>query len=88
MAFRTGVNLDGLADFSGRHQVAELALFGSCLREDFGSESDIDILVTFKPEAKVSLTGGHGRRTLTALRSSRRLGSPSGTEVLYSPLRP
>lgn len=55
MALHIGVNLDGLADFSSRHQVAELALFGSCLREDFGPESDIDILVTFKPEAKVSL---------------------------------
>ncbi len=55
MALHTGVNLDGLADFSSRHQVAELAFFGSCLREDFGPESDIDILVTFKAEAKVSL---------------------------------
>ncbi|OPZ75920.1 MAG: Nucleotidyltransferase domain protein [Actinobacteria bacterium ADurb.Bin444] len=55
MTLHIGVNLAGLADFSSRHQVAELALFGLCLREDFGPESDIDILVTFKWEAKVSL---------------------------------
>jgi uncharacterized protein len=33
----------------------ELALFGSVVRNDFRPDSDIDILVTFTPEAKVSL---------------------------------
>ncbi|WP_052537539.1 nucleotidyltransferase domain-containing protein [Gloeocapsa sp. PCC 73106] len=33
----------------------ELALFGSVLREDFKVESDIDFLVTFSAEAKISL---------------------------------
>ena len=28
-----------------------MSLFGSVLREDFGSESDIDVLVTFAPDA-------------------------------------
>jgi predicted nucleotidyltransferase len=55
MALHIGVNLDSVADFSGRHQVAELALFGSCLREDFSPASDVDVLVTFKPGARVSL---------------------------------
>lgn len=31
--------------------MAELHLFGSVLREDFGPESDVDVLVTFSPEA-------------------------------------
>ena len=44
-----------VAEFSSRHQVAELALFGSALRDDFTPESDLDILVTFKPGARVSL---------------------------------
>jgi hypothetical protein len=35
--------------------VAELAVFGSALRDDFGLESDVDILITFAPEAEVSL---------------------------------
>lgn len=38
-----------------RWQIAELALFGSVLREDFSPESDIDVLVTFEPEARWSL---------------------------------
>jgi uncharacterized protein len=32
-------------------KVRELALFGSVLREDFTPASDVDVLVTFDPEA-------------------------------------
>jgi predicted nucleotidyltransferase len=35
--------------------VTEFALFGSILREDFGPQSDIDVLVTFQAEAAWSL---------------------------------
>ena len=41
-----------IAAFCKRRQVAELALFGSALRDDFGPDSDIDLLVRFKPEAR------------------------------------
>lgn len=44
-----------LAAFCRRWKVAELSLFGSALRDDFGPESDIDLLVTFVPEARWSL---------------------------------
>ncbi|HEX6865411.1 MAG TPA: nucleotidyltransferase family protein [Thermoanaerobaculia bacterium] len=37
--------------FCRRWQIQELALFGSVLREDFSPESDVDVLVTFAPEA-------------------------------------
>jgi predicted nucleotidyltransferase len=40
-----------LDQFCRRWAISELALFGSVLREDFGPDSDIDILVTFAPEA-------------------------------------
>jgi len=36
-------------------QVAELSLFGSALRSDFRLDSDVDVLVTFLPEADVGL---------------------------------
>lgn len=36
-------------------QITELALFGSVLRDDFRSDSDVDVLVTFAPDAQVSL---------------------------------
>lgn len=40
-----------LSSFCKRWRIVELALFGSVLRDDFGPESDIDVLVTFHPEA-------------------------------------
>lgn len=43
---------DQLTEFCQRWKVRELALFGSVLRDDFRPDSDIDILVTFAPEAK------------------------------------
>ena len=33
----------------------ELSLFGSVLREDFHPESDIDVLVSFAPNVRISL---------------------------------
>ena len=38
-----------LADFCRRHHIIRLAIFGSALRDDFGPESDIDVLVDFEP---------------------------------------
>jgi predicted nucleotidyltransferase len=46
---------DKLADFCQRWRVTELAFFGSVLRSDFQPNSDIDVLVTFAPEAEWSL---------------------------------
>lgn len=37
--------------FGERWRVAELSLFGSVLREDFGDDSDVDVLVAFAPGA-------------------------------------
>lgn len=40
--------------------VLHLDLFGSVARGDFGDESDVDVLLTFKPDAVVTLiTFGH-----------------------------
>jgi len=44
-----------LADFCRRWKVSELALFGSTLQNDFHATSDVDLLVSFAPSAKVSL---------------------------------
>jgi predicted nucleotidyltransferase len=38
-----------LAAFCQRHHIQSLAIFGSVLREDFRTDSDIDILVEFQP---------------------------------------
>ena len=44
-----------LSEFCRRWQVTELALFGSVLRGDFHSDSDVDTLACFAPEARWSL---------------------------------
>jgi uncharacterized protein len=72
MALVTAPSPDRVAEFCRHHQITELALFGSALREEFGPESDIDLLVTFDSSARISLfdlvdmadelTGLHGRR--------------------------
>jgi uncharacterized protein len=40
---------DQLAEFCRRHSIRKLSLFGSVLREDFGRDSDVDVLVEFDP---------------------------------------
>jgi hypothetical protein len=37
--------------FCWRWKIAELAFFGSVLRDDFRPDSDVDVLVTFAPDA-------------------------------------
>lgn len=38
-----------IAAFCRRHHIRRLALFGSVLRDDFGPDSDVDVLVEFEP---------------------------------------
>lgn len=40
-----------IAAFCQRWKITEFSLFGSVLRDDFRPDSDIDVLVTFAPDA-------------------------------------
>ena len=40
-----------IAEFCRRHHLRKLAFFGSVLREDFRPDSDVDVLVSFEPDA-------------------------------------
>jgi predicted nucleotidyltransferase len=44
-----------LAELCRRWKVTELSLFGSILRDDFGPESDVDVLVVFQVDAPWSM---------------------------------
>lgn len=55
MALRVAVDPDAIKRFCKQHGVRTLALFGSALRDDFGPDSDVDILVEFNSNATVSL---------------------------------
>lgn len=61
-----------------RYRVRRLSLFGSVLRDDFGPESDVDVLVEFEPDAVVGF--------LTLSRMARELSSLLGRPVDLVPL--
>jgi predicted nucleotidyltransferase len=50
------IDTDKVRGFCRRWNIAEFALFGSVTRpDDFGPDSDIDVLVRFAPDAPLSL---------------------------------
>jgi uncharacterized protein len=53
--FPIDVPHDHIVEFCKKWQIVEFAVFGSVLRDDFRAESDIDVLVKFAENAKVSL---------------------------------
>lgn len=49
---RVAVPYEAIAAFCRKWKITELALFGSVLRDDFRPDSDIDLLVTYAPDAR------------------------------------
>ena len=49
------ISRNTIEGFCHRWKVVEFSLFGSILRDDFRTDSDVDVLVTFSPNAKISL---------------------------------
>ncbi|MBI5711681.1 MAG: nucleotidyltransferase family protein [Candidatus Eisenbacteria bacterium] len=56
MSPRIPLDRERIAELCHRYRISELSLFGSVLREDFGPDSDVDVLVEFDAGADVSLT--------------------------------
>lgn len=52
---RIDISKHTLAEFCRRHRISKLAFFGSALRDDFGPDSDVDVLVEFETGARVGL---------------------------------
>jgi predicted nucleotidyltransferase len=62
------ISEDVIADFCRRNHIRTLSIFGSALREDFGPDSDVDVLVEFEPNAQVGFMAlGRMGRELSAL---------------------
>lgn len=55
MNVRIPIDHEKIAEFCQQWKITEFALFGSVLRDDFRPDSDVDVLVTFAPEAEWSL---------------------------------
>jgi predicted nucleotidyltransferase len=54
MGARLPIAPDKLAELCRRHQIRKLSLFGSQLKGTARPDSDIDLLVEFEPDARVS----------------------------------
>ncbi len=64
---------EALTELCRHYQVQELALFGSALRPDFRPDSDLDVLVSFEPQARIGF--------ILLSRLSRELSSLLGRNV-------
>jgi len=65
---RVAVDKQQMAALCRKHRIRRLAVFGSALREGFGPESDVDVLVEFQPGARVGfLALARAARELSAI---------------------
>ena len=48
MSVKISLDREEIAEFCRRHHIRRLSLFGSVLRDDFGPDSDVDVLVEFE----------------------------------------
>ena len=55
MSVRLNVPHEMLAAFCRRNRVHRLSFLGSVLRDDFGPENDVDLLMEFEPGTAVGL---------------------------------
>lgn len=55
MSIALAIDKAAIATFCRKWKIIDLSLFGSALREDFNSDSDVDILVTFADGVSWSL---------------------------------
>ena len=51
MTAQIAIDRDRLDAFCRTWKITELSLFGSVLRDDFGPDSDVDVLVVFEEDA-------------------------------------
>ncbi len=73
MGAKTAIDRDEIAGFCRRNHIRRLRLFGSVLRDDFGPESDVDVLVEFEPGHVVGLRIIEMERELSALFGGRKV---------------
>jgi predicted nucleotidyltransferase len=50
MSVKIDIDEVKISEFCRKWKIKELSFFGSVLRDDFGPESDIDVMVSFDPD--------------------------------------
>ena len=54
-SLRLPISHDKIAAFCEKNGIRKFSLFGSILRDDFGPESDVDVVAEFRPGVRFSL---------------------------------
>ncbi|MFP4216769.1 MAG: nucleotidyltransferase family protein [Planctomycetota bacterium] len=68
MPLHIQIDQQQLAEFCRSNHIRRLSVFGSALRDDFGPDSDVDVLVEFEEEHVPGLLGmGRLQRQLSEL---------------------
>jgi len=74
MAAKIAVDREKLAAICRENGIRKLALFGSVLRDDFGPDGDVDVLVEFEPGHVPGFLGLHRiEREIAGLFGGRRI---------------
>lgn len=73
MSPHLSIDRNAISAFCRRHHIVRLALFGSALRDDFGPDSDVDVLVEFQPGHVPGLDFLSMERELSGFLQSRRI---------------
>ena len=55
MSLAIDIDREKIAEFCRKWRITEFSLFGSVLRDDFRPDSDVDVLVSFDPQARWTL---------------------------------
>ena len=55
VSVKIAIPKEEIESFCRRNRIRKLALFGSVLRDDFGPDSDVDVLVEFERGTRVGL---------------------------------
>lgn len=76
---RLDVSDSAIREFCKKHHIQKLSLFGSILRDDFGPDSDVDVLVEFEPGTRVGFAFVEIQDELSQLLGRKAdLGTPNG----------
>lgn len=68
------INKEKIEEFCRENRIRRLALFGSVLHDDFGPESDVDVLVEFEPGSAPGFFGlAQMERQLSSLFNGRKV---------------
>ncbi|NQU06294.1 MAG: nucleotidyltransferase domain-containing protein [Calditrichaeota bacterium] len=55
MSLKIEIDRAKVNKFCRKWKITKLELFGSVLRDDFSDDSDVDVLVSFEPDSRVTL---------------------------------